>query len=335
MSKPIGKLDIWMGKRPLPALVVYDSIRIFLLEHCTIRATALAYTSLLAAVPLLILLTSISLSLGIGDLFIKHLPAYLPEFLEKVAPYVEDFIDLSIMTGIILDNVMPFLNQVMGIRLGSFGIIGGIGLFVTFILAIDTIETNMNIIWGINETRSYFQKVVVFIPFLLLLVAGIGVISIFLRYVRDALNDVLVQRLSFGEFGNMLVNMTIPVSLLVIALLGLWFLYCYMPYVPERKGFWRAALIKTKKRWSSAFISAIFTFVAVSVFTLVMAFLKASMFAKWSLFYGSLATIPMIMFFLFGFWNIILFGNTLCWRITEKNRPRKYFLDRIADLSRN
>ncbi len=336
------KLDIWMSKRPLPIRIVYDSLRIFLLEHCTIRATALAYTSLLAAVPLMILLTSISLSLGVGDLFITHLPELLPEVLEKMMPYVnrflslfflEDAIDLSAMTSIVMENVMPFLVKAQGIRLGSLGIIGGIGLLVTFILAIDTIETNMNIVWGVNETRGYGQKAAIFIPFLLLFAGGIGIFSMFLHYVRGILEDILTKKLPFGEFGELLLELSIPTVLLIFALFGLWLLYCYMPYVPEDDGFWKAGIEKTKKRWFSAIISTIFAFVAICIFGAAMIFLQASMFAKWSLFYGSLAVFPMIMFLLFGFWCILLFGNSLCWRITEREHSQTYFLRRIKKLS--
>jgi membrane protein len=336
------KLDVWMSKRSLPLRIIYDSLRVFLLEHCTIRATALAYTSLLAAVPMLILLTSISLSLGVGDLFITHLPDLMPEILEKVLPYINGVlhiflpgsaIELNSMAEIILESVMPFFVKAQGIRLGSLGVIGGVGLLVTFILAIDTIETNMNIVWGVNESRGYGQKAAIFIPFLLLFAGGIGILSMFLRSMREILEIILVKKLPFGEFGELLASLSIPAALFILALVGLWLLYCYMPYVPQRLGFWKAFIRKTKRRWLSSIISAGFTFVAITCFGAVMVILQAGMFAKWSLFYGSLAIFPMIMFLLFGFWSIVLFGNALCWRITERRMPQEYFLKRIATLS--
>jgi len=335
-----AKLDIWMSKYPSPVRIIYDSLRIFLLEHCTIRATALAYTSLLAAIPLFILLTSISLSLGVGDLFINHLPSLLPELLEKITPHIDNVlhlilpesnIEINTLTVIILDSIMPFLVKAQGIKLGSLGIIGGFGLLVTFILAIDTIETNMNIVWGVNEARGYGQKAAIFIPFLLLFAGGIGIFGLFLHYMRDTLEDILVQKLPFGKFGEFLADLSIPAALLVLLLFALWLLYCHMPYVPDNYGFWRASIEKTKKRWFPALISAIFTFVAVFVFSAVMIFLQAGMFAKWSLFYGSLAIFPMVMFLLFGFWCIVLFGNSLCWRITERKHNKQYFLRRIQN----
>ncbi|MCL2101090.1 MAG: YihY/virulence factor BrkB family protein [Fibromonadales bacterium] len=321
----IERFDVWMSKRSLPVRVIYDSLRIFFLEHCPVRATALSYTSLLAIVPLLILLTSISLSLGMGDLFIKHLQNYLPELLENAISYVDKLltsffpdnnIELNSMTGIILENIMPYLNQAMGIRLDSLGLVGALALLFTFFLAINTIEINMNIVWGINKTRSYLQKIMIFIPFLFLFAGGIGIISVFLRYTQNMLN-------------------TAPLSLLGIVLFGLWLLYCYMPYASEQEGFWKAAVTKTKKRWLSALISAVFTFAAILAFILAMGFLQAFMFARWSILYGSLAVFPMIMFLFFGFWNIVLFGNALCWRITERKCHQKYILERIMQKQQN
>jgi uncharacterized BrkB/YihY/UPF0761 family membrane protein len=151
--------------------------------------------------------------------------------------------------------------------------------------------------------------------------------------MREMLEEVLVKRLPFGEFGELLANLSIPATLFVLALVGLWILYCYMPYVPDRHGFLKAIIRKTKKRWLSSIISAVFTFAAIACFGAVMIILQAGMFAKWSLFYGSLAIFPMIMFLLFGFWCIVLFGNSLCWRITERKKPQEYFLNRIATLS--
>jgi membrane protein len=343
------KLDVWMSRRPLPVCIVYDSLRIFLLEHCTIRATALVYTSLLAAIPLVILLTSISLYLGVGDLFITHLPELLPDILGKIMPYINgilhlflpgNIIELDAMATVILSNLMPFLTMAQGIRLGSLGIVGGFGLLVTFILAIDTIETNMNIVWGVNESRGYGQKAAIFIPFLLLFASGIAILSLLLHYMQKTLEDILLKKMPFGEFGQMVVDLSIPVILLILSLFALWLLYCYMPYVPGKKGFLKTSIEKTKTRWLAALISAVFTFVAISVFILTMAILQASMFTKWSLFYGSLAVFPMIMFMLFGFWSIVLFGNTLCWRITDrkdgdgKYRSQIYFLRKIWKASK-
>jgi membrane protein len=273
---------------------------------------------------------------------VKHLPNLLPEMLEQIKPYIHwalnSFlpginIDFDAVADLILENVMPLLFKAQEINLGSLGVIGGAGLLVTFILAIDTIETNMNIVWDVHEARGYGQKIVIFIPFLLLFAGGIGIFSMFLSYMRDILEKILVQQLPFGKFGELLVNLSIPFALLILLFISLWLLYCYMPYVPGESGFFKAAVEKTKKRWLASLISAVFTFVAIAIFGAAMIFVQASMFARLSLFYGSLAFFPMLMFLVFGFWCIVLYGNALCWRITERNLPRGYFYHRILKLT--
>jgi membrane protein len=39
------------------------------------------------------------------------------------------------------------------------------------------------------------------------------------------------------------------------------------------------------------------------------------MIVRMSLFYGSLAFIPLILLFVFGVWSIVLFANSLVWSI--------------------
>ena len=338
-----GSLDLWMSKRSSFVRIIYDCIRIFLLEHCTIRATALAYILLLAAIPFLVLLMSISLSLGVGDLFISHLPHFLPEILEKITPYINKtlslfvygtHVELNSLSDVILENIMPLLLQAKEIPLASLGTVGGFALLFTFMSAISAVETNINIIWGVNESRGYGQKIAIFIPFLLLFIGAMGIFTMYLRDVRDVLEVILLQHLPLGSLGQFIVNLSVILALPGIILFALWFLYCYMPYLPKKR-FWQAVCEKTRTRCLPAAVSAIFTFLSLMVFGAVMIFLQANMLAKWSLFYGSLAFLPMLMFLLFGFWCIILFGNVLCWRITNKAKPPEFFLKRITNLAKH
>lgn len=336
-------VDFWISKRPLPVRIIYDSVRVFLLEHCTMRATALSYIILLALIPFIILITSISLAFGVGDLFINHIPHLLPELIEKIAPFInnalslfsfEGEVDLTALSDVVMENVMPFLIQAQGIRLGSLGIIGAFALLFTFLSAIDAVETNMNIVWGVNESRNYGQKAIIFVPFLILFAGGIGIFAMFLGVLRNILEAVLTQHLPFGAFGGSIVNLSFILVLPAMFLFALWLLYCYMPYLPKRK-FWEAAREKTRERLKPAAISAIFTFVSLIIFVAAMVFLQANMLAKWSLFYGSLAFLPMLMLLLFGFWCIVLFGNVLCWRITNRTKPPEFFLEKIANLAKH
>lgn len=274
--------------RPLDALPIFvDAYKVFDHTHGTIRASALTYTTLLAVVPLVILLTSISVALGMAELLTDHLPA-----LSKV-------FNLNLP----MDQILPILENAQQIKLGRLGLIGSGGLFVTFILAMDTIESNMNVVWKVHKNRSYLRKAAIYTPFLLICAGCIGALSALIHYFRKGLELLLLGNIPFigSEHTGLLLNWTITLSLNGAVLVALWVLYYFMPY--------------TKVRAKPAFIAALISWAALYLFVASMIFLQASMFERMSLFYGSLAFVPLCMFVIYGIWAIILFGNCLCWRI--------------------
>lgn len=278
------------GKRfkPLDAIpILVDSYKAFDHTHGTIRASALTYTTLLAVVPLVILLTSISVALGMAELLTDHLPA-----LDKV-------FNLHLP----MDQILPILENAQQIKLGKLGLIGSGGLFVTFILAMDTIESNMNVVWKVHQNRSYLRKAAIYTPFLLLCAGCIGALSALIHYFRKGLEMLLIRNIPIigSEYTGQLLNWTITLSLNVAILGALWVLYYYMPY--------------TKVRIKPALFAGTITWAALYVYVGGMIFLQASMFARMSLFYGSLAFVPLVMVLIYGVWAIILFGNCICWRI--------------------
>ena len=78
----------------------------FLFHHGTIRAAALTYTSFLAVVPLLILLTTITLAMGMGSFFSDYLPI-LDHLLSLTleSTYLARCIALQLLYGVIADKL--------------------------------------------------------------------------------------------------------------------------------------------------------------------------------------------------------------------------------------
>jgi len=283
--------------KPLDAIpILIDSYKVFDHTHGTIRAAALTYTTLLAVVPLVILLTSISVALGMADMLTNHLPALNNVF----------------KLNLPLDQILPILENAQQIKLGKLGLIGSGGLFVTFILAMDTIESNMNVVWKVHRNRSYLRKAAIYTPFLLIVAGCIGALSALIHYFRKGLEVLLIRNIPVigTEYTGMLLNWTITLSLNAAILGALWVLYYYMPY--------------TRVRPKPALLAAILSWAALYLFVGSLIFLQASMFERMSLFYGSLAFVPLVMFLIFGVWAIILFGNCLCWRI-QHWRAKKPF----------
>ena len=113
-------IDRITHKWPIPLRVMIVSTKAFLFNHGTIRAAAMTYTSFLAVIPFLILLTAISLSLGLGSFFNTYLPV------------LDQFFSL----GLPLDDIMPLLENTEHIHLRTLGVIGSVSLFITYIFAI-------------------------------------------------------------------------------------------------------------------------------------------------------------------------------------------------------
>ena len=115
---------------------IYFVTRHFIDDDCPYRASALAFSTLLAIVPLM------SVSLSILSVF--------PIF-QNLAEPVQDFIFANFVpaTGKIIQNyLLVFTKQVF-----KLSMIGIFFLFIVALLVMYTIESTMNKIWRINSSR--------------------------------------------------------------------------------------------------------------------------------------------------------------------------------------
>lgn len=116
---------------------IFFVIHHFIQDDCTYRASALAFTSLLAVVPLMTVCFAI----------LSSFPVF-----QNLAGPVQDFIFQNFVptTGkIIQDYLQQFASQVT-----KLSVIGVVFLFVTAILVMVTIEKAMNHIWRANSSRK-------------------------------------------------------------------------------------------------------------------------------------------------------------------------------------
>lgn len=263
-------------------------------HHIFTRASALTYTALLAIIPTLILVHSIAGAFGILDLAEDLLPS----------------LNKHLQLGLPVEQLTPIIGNVQQIGFGHLGIIGSIGLFITFVLAMENLETNMNVVWHIKDNRSYLKKILVAIPFLVLVGALIGGVTGLLGYLRHwmlllASNGIDIANTEYwrwlGSWG-----------IFIAAHVVLWFcIYLAYQIVPYTRVFPRYAVI-----------ASLFSVVVMRLMILGFLQIQAYFFHRMSLFYGSLAFIPLVMLFVYGLWCVMLFGNTLCWRL-QHWPPRK------------
>ena len=264
----------------------------FFYYHGMTRAAALTYTTLLAAIPLLILLTSIVLYVGFGSLFSDYL-----SILENIDSYHSLLMELE-----------PILKNAEHVPVDKLGLVGTSGLFVTFLLAIGSLEINFNVVWENKISRSLIKQCFVYTPILIVCASIIGLFAGFAKHLHDVCNSVLVQNLHFDASILVALKSVFWFSILNAAIFIIIFLILFaLPYRPNK--------YPIKKLLLTSFLATLISMIAIYIYAWFLSFIQTSLFARMSLFYGSLAFIPLLLLLVFGIWSIILFANSLVWTI--------------------
>jgi membrane protein len=259
--------------------------RTFLRNRCPVRASALAYTTLLALVPLL------AVGISVSNLFLTP---------EKAGTLVEDSI------GYIVEQVAPQLGLIpsgdegfnareetsskirgfiVNLNSGTLGITGTIGLIFIAISLLATIEAAFNEIWGVERGRNWITRLVHYWaaitagPFLIL--ATILMVGAQFKTVQTSADSVWL--------GHVVLKLA-PLMLLSIA-----FMLFYQT-MPNTKVQWQASLI-------GGFIGGLLWHLN-SQFNIFF----ASRVITTSKLYGSLSVLPVLLIGLYFSWLILLFG---------------------------
>jgi membrane protein len=243
------------------------------------RAGALTYTTILALVPLLVLIFTLFKMMG-----------GLENMQQLVEPHI--FRLLTPGTG---EQVRGFITgMVESASSRSFGLVGTLFLFVMSYGLLSSIENDFNLIWGERKNRSLTQRVVVYWTLLTLAPLLLGV-SIYLS--TRALTLSVVQLTP--ELESRLA-MLLPALLQMFAF---WLLFWIMP--------------KTRVRLSAAFWAALVTSLLWELAKWGFASYSASV-IQYNLIYGSLAVFPLFLIWLFVTWIVVLFGAELCFVIQNR-----------------
>ncbi len=288
------RLDILTHNWPVPLRMLIVSTKAFLFHHGTIRAAAMTYTSFLAVIPFFILLTAISLSLGLGSFFNTYLPV----------------LDQFFALGLPLDDIMPLLENTEHIHLRTLGVVGSVSLFITYLFAIGNLETNMNVVWENQMSRPFVKQFAAYTPLLLLAALGFAFFAMFVNHLKSGLLHIAsnTELLTAETVPQVMTTFwTITVNVVFIALI--FFTIFLLPYRKHHQSY-------RKLFWPSLLVS-VAIWVCTCGYLFILIVLQKSLVTRMSLFYGSLAFIPLVLLFAFGFWAIMLYGNCLVWTISS------------------
>lgn len=267
---PVGaEEDAW----PLPLARAWEFClylaRRFEQDHCTRAAASLAYTSLLALVPLL---TVVFVTLSA-----------FPAFADWRAD-IQDFVFRNFVPALgdqVQGYMVEFTDKARGLRAA-----GIIALLVTVLTMMSTIESTFNVIWGIHRKRPLMIRFLVYWAALTLGPILIGAGMVATSYV------VSLPLLGGGSAEGMRAHLigAFPVLATTIAFVLFFKLIPYRP-VPLRHalagGIVASVLFELAKRGFALYVTQ---------------------FPSQQAIYGAFATVPIFLLWIYLSWVIVLLG---------------------------
>ena len=236
-------------------------------------ASSLTFTTILAMVPLLAVVLSLFTAFPLFNDFRDALQGFLTS---------------NLMPEAVSENVMEYLNQ-FAAKASSLTAIGSLFLIVTSIMLISTIDKTFNAIWYVSEQRPLTQRILVYWAIVSLgpIVAGASLWA----------SSVLAQE-SLGHIGNLSSLTSFALSYLPFILTAFAFSALFV-YVPNRTVLWRDALI-----------GGLATTFALEILKQGFAF-YLSQFPTYTLIYGTFATVPIFLMWMYLSWLMVLLGASL------------------------
>jgi membrane protein len=244
----------------------------FYQDQCLVRASALAYTSLLSIVPLLAVMFSVLKGLGVQDR------------LEGV---------LLSRLNLDPDTVTLVIGYIDNTNFGTLGVVGGAALIVTVVSVLGNIEAAFNLIWRVAQERSPWRKVtdylgvVMLTPFLLLLATTITSAS--------QAHTLMQWVLENGYVGRFAVR-ALELSPILINTAGIAVLYAVMP--------------NRRPAWGPILVGALFAGILWHLAQVAYVSLQIGV-TNNNAIYGALAQLPITLVWLYVSWAVVLAGGEL------------------------
>ena len=250
------------------------TVRFFISDRLSEKASALTYNTLLSIVPVLALVLAISKGFGFQEMLEEQLSQFFPRQQELIS-------NVFVFVG-------NYLNQSKN---GLFFGIGLVFLIWTIIGLIGNIELAFNHIWRIKRSRTYFRKFTDYLSVLLILPI--------LMVVSSSLSIFITTSIKLPYFKFIFD----PISVAIFRI---------APYVLTCSLFTVLFIIipNTKVRFLNALWAGIVSGIVFQIFQslYIMGQIWVS---KYNAIYGSFAAFPLLLLWVQLSWLICLFGAEL------------------------
>lgn len=313
--------------------------RSFVKNRCPVRATALAYTTLLALVPLLAVSLGVSTSLLKSDR--EQTRQLIEQLIVQLAPQLEQVPGSEQEKEEARQRIIDYVQNFIGnIHSGALGVTGMVALVFIAIGLLSTIEASFNDIWGVLRGRSWLSRVIhywtaITLGPLIVIVAlgmavstqwlsapdqpqvtasrgesGPGEVSVRTEERGEVKRGVMertragalraLRTLAQGPLGRLLLN------LVPFLVLSVFFALLYQ-LMPNTKVNWKAAVV-------GGMVGALL-WLLNSKFNVVF----ASRVVSASKIYGPLGVFPVLLIGIYVSWIIVLFGAQVAYAFQHRH----------------
>ena len=252
-------------------------------QEIFIHAGALSYKLVLSLVPMLALIFSVAKGFGVQ---------------ETLEPVIMN----NLVAGGINHDFMPKVMEYVGnTNVKALGTIGLVFIVYTAISMISGVENSFNRIWSIRKPRSFFRK---FSDYLSVLTIGPLLLVITISLSAMFSSHVLTQKLM--EYGIFAGAMKIFLTTLpwLASILVLTMLYIFIP--------------NTTVKWPPALIAGIIAGICWQCNQIIFIKFQIGV-ARYNAIYGTFASVPIFMLWIYAGWMIILYGALLSHACQNQN----------------
>ncbi len=298
--------------------IVFITGKEFSRNELNLRASALTYTILLSLVPMLAMSTAILKGMGGSDQLQTVVYSYI-DTLAKTTPLttsrlsqLHNITDLSEALENASESTSAVTNQFRSVakqifnyvdrtNFAALGTIGVLGVLFSAILVLANIELSMNTIWHVPSGRSLMRKVSDYLTLLILMPISIN-IAFFANTILK--NDTLLNKILNTLPGPLVQTGLLLLVPLFFIILTLFLIYIFFP--------------NTKVNTGPALIGAVFAgsfwFITQNLYIGLQIGVS-----RYNAIYGSFASLPLFLVWLFLGWVFILSGAQLAFACQRQN----------------
>jgi membrane protein len=271
----------------------------------SLRSAALTYTVLLSLVPILAMSTAVVKGLGGGDQLRKAAYSYIDTLTERgwkslgqavivTSPsetsdtrVPEHPVSLTDHLRSAVDQLFDYVDKTNFATLGSIGVVG---ILLSVILVLSFIEEAMNSIWKVASGRSLLRKIADYLTLLILLPISINVAFAASALLQSPAMIAKIDILIPFVWLQALLLKALPVAIITVTF---YVMYIFFP--------------NTKVKTLPALVGATLAAVLWTAVQDIYISLQIGV-ANYNAIYGSFATLPLFLVWIYLGWLFILGG---------------------------